>query len=66
MNEPSLPISTERERHTVAVAPSGSRPLILRFVTWCVVVVWRICVDWRAKRPFLTRATAHLSIIALT
>jgi hypothetical protein len=65
MNEPSLPISTERERHTVAVASSGSRPLILRFVTWCVVVVWRICVDWRAKRPFLTRATAHLSIIAL-
>jgi len=29
-------------------------------------MVWRTCVDWRAKRPFLTRATAHLSIIVLT
>jgi len=30
-----------------------------------MVAVWRTCVDWRTKRPFLTRATAHLSIIAL-
>jgi LysM repeat protein len=24
-----------------------------------------MCVDWRTKRPFLTRATAHLSIVVL-
>jgi murein DD-endopeptidase MepM/ murein hydrolase activator NlpD len=65
MDRSSLPISVERERHTTATAASGSRPLFLRFVAWCVIVVWRVCVDWRTKRPFLTRATAHLSIIAL-
>jgi murein DD-endopeptidase MepM/ murein hydrolase activator NlpD len=46
-------------------SPSCSRSLILRFVAWCVTGVWRACVDWRTKRPFLTRATAHLSIVAL-
>jgi len=39
--------------------------MLLRFVTWCVTAVWRTCVDWRTKRPFLSRATAHLSIIVL-
>jgi murein DD-endopeptidase MepM/ murein hydrolase activator NlpD len=29
-------------------------------------MAWRTCVDWRAKRPFLTRAVAHFSIIFLT
>ena len=65
MDESLLPISTEREHHSAAVAPAGSSPLTLRLVTWCVAAVWRICVDWRAKRPFLTRATAHLSVITL-
>ena len=65
MDESLLPISTEREHHSAAAAPAGSSPLTLRFVTWCVAAVWRICVDWRAKRPFLTRATAHLSVITL-
>jgi hypothetical protein len=27
--------------------------------------VWRTCVDWRTKRPLLTRFTAHLSVIML-
>jgi hypothetical protein len=65
MKESFLPIRIERERHTAVAAPSGSRPIVLRFVTWCVVTVWRACVDWRTKRPLLTRATAHLSVIAL-
>lgn len=65
MKESSLPISIERERHTAVAAPFCSRPIFLRFVTWCATTVWRTCVDWRTKRPFLTRATAHLSIIAL-
>jgi murein DD-endopeptidase MepM/ murein hydrolase activator NlpD len=29
------------------------------------MTVWRTCVDWRVKRPFLTRATAHVSVIVL-
>ena len=66
MENSDLPISAERERHIVAVAPPSPRPVILRFVAWCMVTVWRMGVDWRAKRPFLTRATAHLSIIVLT
>ncbi len=65
MKKPSLPISTERERHTTAPSPSYSHPLLPRFVAWCVTAVWRTCVDWRTKCPFLTRATAHLSIITL-
>ncbi|MCX7683521.1 MAG: LysM peptidoglycan-binding domain-containing M23 family metallopeptidase [Anaerolineae bacterium] len=30
-----------------------------------MVTVWRTSVDWRSKRPLLTRTTAHFSIIAL-
>jgi murein DD-endopeptidase MepM/ murein hydrolase activator NlpD len=62
----SFPSFGEGERHTKATAHPSPRPLILRFVAWCMVVVWRTGVDWHAKRPFLTRITAHLSIIALT
>lgn len=65
MNKTSPPIFIEREHHTAIADISSSRPLLLRLVTWCVTAVWRVCVDWRTKRPFLTRATAHLSIIAL-
>ncbi|MBE9507237.1 MAG: peptidoglycan DD-metalloendopeptidase family protein [Chloroflexi bacterium] len=65
MSEPALPIPAERERYTAAKS-SCSRPLFLSFVAWCAMAAWRTCVDWRAKRPFLTRATAHLSVIALT
>lgn len=66
MNELPLSAFTKRERHTSNADPSRTRPLFLRFVTWCVIMVWRTGVDWRTKRPFLTRATAHLSIIVLT
>ena len=66
MKDSDLPISAERERHIIATASPSPRPLILRFVAWCMVAVWRTGVDWRTKRPFLTRATAHLSIIVLT
>lgn len=65
MNESSLPTPIERERDTITNAPTRSCPIPLRFVAWCMTAVWRTCVDWRTKRPFLTRATAHLSIIAL-
>jgi len=66
MKETPIPSATEREHHTVSTSPSPSRPILLRIVTWCATTIWRTCVDWRTKRPFLTRATAHLSIIALT
>jgi LysM repeat protein len=65
MDIPSLPISIEREHHQTFPQPACSRPLALRFVAWGVVTVWRLCVDWRTKRSFLTRATAHLSILVL-
>jgi murein DD-endopeptidase MepM/ murein hydrolase activator NlpD len=65
MKKPSLLISTEQERHTAGATPSPSRPIFLRFATWCATAVWRTCVDWRTKRPFLTRATAHVSVIVL-
>jgi len=65
MDESSLPPPVEGERDTITKAFPHSHPIPLRFVAWCASVVWRTCVDWRTKRPFLTRATAHLSIIAL-
>jgi murein DD-endopeptidase MepM/ murein hydrolase activator NlpD len=34
-------------------------------MAWCAVAVWCTSVDWRTKRPFLTRITAHLSVIVL-
>ncbi len=66
MKKLPLSLSVARKRYAANAGSSRSRPLPLRFVTWCVIMVWRAGVDWRAKRPFLTRATAHLSIIALT
>jgi len=45
--------------------PSRSNSPILRLVTWFVALVWRTCVDWRAKRPVLTRVTAHVSVALL-
>jgi murein DD-endopeptidase MepM/ murein hydrolase activator NlpD len=65
MNDSALPASTERESHTDDAGSDRPRPLLLRLVTWCAVVGWRTCVDWRTKRPLLTRTTAHLSVIAL-
>jgi murein DD-endopeptidase MepM/ murein hydrolase activator NlpD len=65
MKESSLPISTEGEHCTAVASPSRSHPIFLRFAIWCLTTTWRACVDWRTKRPLLTRATAHLSIIAL-
>ena len=66
MTDSDLLISAEKEGHTVSTVPSSPRPLILRFVAWCMVTVWRMGVDWRTKRPYLTRVTAHISIIILT
>jgi len=73
MKNSPLPNSTEGENLTAtatayvaaSASPSCSRSFFLRFIAWCVTGVWRTCVDWRAKRPFLTRATAHLSIVIL-
>jgi len=59
-------ISDEKEGRATSAVPSSPRPLILRFVAWCMVTVWRMGVDWHTKRPYLIRATAHLSIIILT
>ena len=65
MDKPSFSVSIRGKRHTVTDDFPRPRSFFLRLVTWCMVAVWRTCVDWRTKRPFLTRATAHLSIIAL-
>jgi LysM repeat protein len=49
----------------LGIGSNRTRFLVLRIVTWCATAVWRTCVDWRTKRPVLTRVTAHLSVIAL-
>lgn len=66
MKETDFPIPTQRERQeTVATSPHV-RSIIPRFMAWCMVAVWRMGVDWQARRPFLIRFTAHFSIIILT
>lgn len=55
----------DREQYQTSHHPPCSRPLAVRLVAWGVVAIWRICSDWSARRPFLTRATAHVSVIAL-
>jgi murein DD-endopeptidase MepM/ murein hydrolase activator NlpD len=65
MKNSAPPISGEGESRTANGNLSCSRSYLLCFVAWCVTGVWRTCVDWRTKRPFLTRATAHLSIVVL-
>jgi len=66
MKDTSLASSNDRERDTATITPPSPRPFFLRFVAGCMVAVWRMGVDWRTKRPFLTRVTAHISILALT
>jgi len=65
MDKSSLPTSIEGEANTEASGSCHSRPLFMRLITWCMAGVWRTCVDWRTKRPFLTRVTAHLSVLGL-
>lgn len=65
MDKPSLPTFITGEHHTDTTKSPHSSSILLRFVAWFFVTVWRTGVDWRTKRPLLTRTTAHLSIIAL-
>ncbi len=65
MNDSVPPSSNKGENDTAAADSPCSCSLLLRFVAWCVTGTWRVCVDWRTKRPLLTRATAHFTIIAL-
>jgi len=65
MKKAPLPAPSERERPTANTDFTHLSSFVLHLVTWCITAAWRTCVDWRAKRPFLVRATAHVSIIAL-
>jgi murein DD-endopeptidase MepM/ murein hydrolase activator NlpD len=65
MSQSSRPFPVADEQLKTTVAGSCSRPLPMRIAVWCLTGVWRTCVDWRTKRPLLTRITAHFSIILL-
>jgi len=65
MNDPNPSSCNERERRSQIVKSSISRSPVLRVVSWLVTAVWRTCVDWRIKRPLLTRVTAHFSVVML-
>lgn len=39
--------------------------LFSRIVVLASVLMWRVGVDWRARRPLFTRATAHVSIVVV-
>ena len=64
MKDPVFPTSFWRKRR----GSGGSRqfcPLIARIAIWFALAAWRTSVGWRAKRPFLMRVTAHMSIVGL-
>jgi len=63
MSQPSRPDPVVDD---VSRPGDSARPLLVRAATWCLTGVWRTTVDWRTKRPFLTRITAHLSVIVLS
>ena len=63
MDKP-LPGFADRVRHRTATS-SRQPSLFSRLAAWCTATIWRMCVDWRDKRPLLVRATAHLTILAL-
>jgi LysM repeat protein len=65
MNQPSFPISTQNGVSTEDTQPPSLRSPVLRLMIWCTVLFWSTSEDWRDKRPFLVRTTAHLSIVAL-
>jgi murein DD-endopeptidase MepM/ murein hydrolase activator NlpD len=65
MDDPSPPIAADADTTSGDLGRSCSRPLLIRLVTWSMTGVWRSCVDWRTRRPILTRITAHLSILLL-
>ncbi|MBN1954773.1 MAG: peptidoglycan DD-metalloendopeptidase family protein [Anaerolineae bacterium] len=48
-------------------AGAGSWPLRLlsRFFVLISTLLWRACVDWRTRRPALTRVSAHVSLALL-
>lgn len=64
MKDSFLPTFLNKRNSTTTLLRGSYAPL-LRVVVWFIVTVWRTSVDWRSKRPFLSRATAHFSIITL-
>ena len=59
----SSPIISSRKDLQEVPNPTHLRSPILRFMIWCTVLFWYTSEEWHLKRPFLTRITAHLSII---
>jgi len=66
MSEPSQSIPAEAGSASAGPPPPYPRPFLVRVVTWLMTGLWRTCVDWRSKRPLLTRVTAHISVLVLT
>jgi transposase-like protein len=65
MKRPFCSTCIEGEHQPADSSSACLCPVFLRFLAWCMTAAWRTCVDWRSKRPFLTRATAHGSVVIL-
>jgi LysM repeat protein len=61
----SFHISTKEESLEETHKPIHLRSPILRAMIWCAAAFCYTSEQWRLKRPFLTRTTAHLSIVVL-
>ncbi len=65
--EPLAPVQPWRQRldHWWARQVAFVQHLFARAVAWTATRAWQVTADWRAVRPIISRASAHLAILAL-
>ncbi len=65
--EPVAPAQPWRQRleHWWVCQVAYVQHLFARAVAWTATRAWQVTADWRAVRPIISRASAHLAILAL-
>jgi murein DD-endopeptidase MepM/ murein hydrolase activator NlpD len=63
-DEPGIPWQ-QRLEHWWASLVADAEHFFARAVAWTATRAWQVTADWRAVRPIISRASAHLAILAL-
>ena len=65
--QPDEPVEPLRRRlaHWWTGQVTHTQHLFARAVAWTATRAWQVTADWRAVRPLISRASAHLAILAL-
>lgn len=66
-SEPVIPAQSARRRLTQWWKSKVAflQHLFARTVAWTATRAWQVTADWRAVRPIISRASAHLAILVL-